>query len=250
MKPVLFHLGSVPILGWIVMVILAFAAAAVLAAPRARALGLRQGEIFRLGLLTALAGVAGARAAYVLFHWTYYILRPEKILRLDLGGISLFGGIAAGVAAVAWLLRCWKKPIVPVLAAGLPGGILAFALARVGCFLQGCCYGTFTDLPWGVVFAPEVGLRRHPTQVYEMLFLLGLLWGVLLLERRGSRPSVRLAAAGFGYGFWRLGVGFLRADHADWMWGLTGSQIIALALAAACGWLLWKVRGGQTPRGG
>src|SRR5436309_1822490 len=58
---------------------------------------------------------------------------------------------------------------------------LALAVGRWGCFLNGCCYGVPTELPWGVRFGD--GVCRHPTQVYEVAFHLSLALVLYLLLR-------------------------------------------------------------------
>ena len=128
---------------------------------------------------------------------------------LKMSGFSVFGGIT-GVAVVVLsaALIARIQPLKLLDAVTVPGGA-AFCIARVGCFLGGCCYGKETDLPWGVVFPSEAdGLSEtlsrahavHPTQLYELvLALLGIPLCLLLVKklRPGSGGCFFLYAAWF-----------------------------------------------------
>ena len=87
-------------------------------------------------------------------------------------GKTILGGIVGGYAAVE--LAKWIAQIKTRTgdSFALPVAV-AVAIGRVGCFVAGCCYGVETTLPWGVAFPlaqDEVGVLRHPTQLYEVLF--------------------------------------------------------------------------------
>ena len=92
-----------------------------------------------------------------------------------------------------------------------PAAVAGAVVGRLGCFLQGCCLGKVTELPWGVMFPRETAFR-HPTQLYEMgalaLFFLAILW---LERRRPYRPGAVFFAGVLFYAVWRLASNFLRA---------------------------------------
>jgi phosphatidylglycerol:prolipoprotein diacylglycerol transferase len=108
---------------------------------------------------------------------------------------------------------------------------LAMAIGRLGCFFNGCCYGTPTDLPWAVTFQVRgQPLLCHPTQLYESLFHLVMV-GLLLLGMRvdvlrGNRLKFYLIA----YALFRFVTEFIRPEKADWL-GLTFYQCLALVMA-------------------
>jgi phosphatidylglycerol---prolipoprotein diacylglyceryl transferase len=106
---------------------------------------------------------------------------------------------------------------------------LALAVGRLGCFFNGCCYGVETSLPWGVDFGD--GVCRHPTQIYESLFHLGMaavLLGVLRLERfRYQMLKLYLIA----YGVYRFLTEMIRPEPHDWG-GLTFYQVVSVLLVA------------------
>jgi phosphatidylglycerol---prolipoprotein diacylglyceryl transferase len=135
------------------------------------------------------------------FHW-HDLLLP--------GGKTIVGGLLGG-----WLTVEITKAIVGIR--GRTGDLFAvplcigIAIGRVGCFLAGLpddTYGTATALPWGVDFGD--GIRRHPTQLYEIVFLLGLAWLLWRWSRRPHRPGILFRAFLAAYLAWRLCIDFLK----------------------------------------
>jgi phosphatidylglycerol:prolipoprotein diacylglycerol transferase len=155
------------------------------------ALAIRRARDRRLVLLAvpvvAGAGLVGARALFALLRggagvWT--------------GGLASTGGVGAGIAA-AWLVaRCARRPLVEVLDPVAPAAIAALGVGRLGCFLAGCCFGTPTALPWGVVFPALGSPARHPLQLYSAAgdFVLAS----LLLAPAPPGVATRRACVGLG----------------------------------------------------
>jgi len=113
---------------------------------------------------------------------------------------------------------------------------LALAVGRWGCFFNGCCYGTPTDLPWGLTF--HDGPPCHPTQIYESVFHLimaGVLWE---LGRRRLFTGHLLQLYLIAYGVFRFAMEYIRPEPA-WLLGYTFYQWAALALVALMG-LQWR----------
>ena len=108
--------------------------------------------------------------------------------------------------------------------------VVGTAIGRIGCFLAGLndgTYGNATALPWGVDFGD--GIMRHPTQLYDILFV--LLYGVVLLtvkDRWRSKPGVLFKLYLSGYLFWRLAVDSIKPVPYDYGWGLSGIQIVCV----------------------
>jgi phosphatidylglycerol:prolipoprotein diacylglycerol transferase len=114
---------------------------------------------------------------------------------------------------------------------------LAMAVGRCGCFFNGCCYGTPTDLPWAVDFGE--GVRRHPTQIYESVFHLTMAMVLLLFMRRGIWRSHLLQFYLIIYCLYRMATELIRPEPV-WSAGMTFYQVAAIGLATALGlqWLL------------
>ena len=124
---------------------------------------------------------------------------------------------------------------------------LALAVGRLGCFCNGCCYGVETSLPWGVVF--HDGVPRHPMQIYESLFHLGMaavLWGLM---RGGLFRYQLLKLYLICYGVYRFFTEMIRPEPRDW-WGLTFYQMVSVLLIAGLSvqWMFDEPRKRQEAR--
>lgn len=237
MHPILFELGPLRFYSYGLLIAIGFLAANSLAARRAAALGLEPARVQGIALTALAAGLVGGRLGYVLFQWELFRNNPLEIFRLDHGGLVFFGGFAGGIAGAVWAIRRAGLPVARTVDLLVPPLAVAHAFGRVGCFLNGCCYGKVTSLPWGVRF-PSDGLRRHPTQLYEMLALLAIFLLLKRIERGDPRPGTVLLSYGASYGLWRFLVEFLRGDNPPFALGLTVFQWVGLALAGVSAVLL------------
>jgi phosphatidylglycerol:prolipoprotein diacylglycerol transferase len=190
-RPVLFHIGSLPLRSYGLLIAIAFLVGIWIGRRRAAARGYEPDMVIDLSVIVILVSVAGARLAYVLVRWAHYQNDIAGIFRIWEGGLALYGGMVAGTLAALWFFRrreidIWAGSdlLTPSLAAGV-------AIGRIGCFLNGCCFGHQCDAPWGVVFSSESmagmtfpGVRLHPTQIYESTIALAILAVLLLVGRR------------------------------------------------------------------
>lgn len=166
-------------------------------------------------------------------------------------GTSIQGGMIGGLLGFALYARRRRISALSLLDAFAPGGALANAATRVGCFATGCCFGRPTSLPWGVVYAqaPDgtpLGVALHPAQLYESGLDLLLAW---FLHRRLAssaprRPGDVIALYVGGISAVRFVVQFLRDDDAGHLFlGMAHSQYLSLALLA---FALAMMRRGRT----
>jgi phosphatidylglycerol:prolipoprotein diacylglycerol transferase len=260
MRQVLFTIpifGGIKVFGYGMMLFLAFLASMNLAAWRARREKLDPEVIYDLSLWVFMDGLIGARLFYVVQYWGDRVRTFADIFRIWEGGIVLYGSIMGGTAAFfvyravrPFPLRAYLDVIAPSLAVGI-------ALGRLGCFLNGCCYGDLCPgLPWGVAFprysppwTAQVGagligqsagwsLPVHPTQLYstlDALVLLFLLSAFYPLRRRDGEVMALLMIT---YPITRFLIEYLRNDEGVFLLGLTISQTISVGLFA-CGLLFW-----------
>ena len=108
--------------------------------------------ITNAALYSLIGGVFGARVFYVLHHLGYFKQDPVSVFAIWNGGLELLGGVILAVTIILLYLIYHKLPIrryLDILAIGL---MLALVFGRIGCFLNGCCFGKPTDLPWAVCF--------------------------------------------------------------------------------------------------
>jgi phosphatidylglycerol:prolipoprotein diacylglycerol transferase len=137
------------------MLCLAFFAGIALAAWRARREKLDENVVYDLAFWLLVGGLVGARAFYVWEYWGIRITSLAEIVKIWEGGIVFYGG-AFGAALASFLY--WLKvrfPLRRMLDVIAPSIALGLALGRVGCFLNGCCYGDECELPWAVSFPAE-----------------------------------------------------------------------------------------------
>jgi phosphatidylglycerol---prolipoprotein diacylglyceryl transferase len=226
-----FQLGAATITlrAYSTFLVLAAVVALALATRGAVRLGVPRRRALTGYALAIVAGLAGARLLDVVLDWSAYAADPGRITALEFRGFALYGGIAVGLlvalaAARAWGVSAWSlaDAAVPAVAAGI-------AIMRVGCFLNGCCAGIATTLPWGVVFparsvgfdvqllegtglfaVSEASVPVHPTQLYEAGAALAC--GVLaaLLVRRGAPSGVPALTFAATFTLFRAGNQLLR----------------------------------------
>ena len=114
--------------------------------------------ITNASLYSLVAGVIGARVFYVLHHPENFRDDFAGVFKIWEGGLELYGGVLAAIGVIILYLRYHKLPArqyLDILAIGL---MLALCFGRMGCFLNGCCFGKPCDLPWAVRF-PTVTMR-------------------------------------------------------------------------------------------
>jgi phosphatidylglycerol:prolipoprotein diacylglycerol transferase len=166
------------------------------------------------------------------------------------GGLAFYGGLVLAVPVGLWYAR--RKQLGVWRIADLTAPPIAFGLffGRMGCFLNGCCYGTPTTLPWGVDFPQVVGKQHlHPTQLYEAigaLAIFALLYWVV--RPRKHRHGDVFAWMLVLYGALRFVLEFLRNDERGGLLGLSTSQWIGIPLVAwGVYWLLGRRTAAPTP---
>ncbi|MFZ5641362.1 MAG: prolipoprotein diacylglyceryl transferase [Bacillota bacterium] len=186
MRPILFHIGSLPVFAWGFMFMIAVALATYLILRRARREGFNPDHLLDLIIFVIIGGIVGARLFYVIFYEPMtYIREPLRIFMLQQGGMVFHGGLLGGVIAALLVLRKHRLPVWQVADLMAPYLALGYGIVRIGCFLNGDSYGLPTDLPVGVVFPGVDDLPRHPTQLYASAA--GFLMSGILLWLRDRR---------------------------------------------------------------
>jgi phosphatidylglycerol:prolipoprotein diacylglycerol transferase len=234
--PVLFSLGDFDVHTFGVLLALGFIAGVYTATMQAERAGLDLDQVTNVLLLILALSIVGARAAYVAVSWPHFLEYPEDILRLHRGGLVYYGGLIGGILAGLVGTRLTGLPFAR-FADIIPAGLcLGQILGRLGCFANGCCYGAVCSLPWAVRLhsGPGAVVPRHPTQLYETLFLAGILAVCLWLFRRPHRPGMVMVVYLYLYGVGRYAVELFRGDDrgASPVPGLSVSQSISLAILA------------------
>ena len=191
--------------------------------------------LFTAALVGIPSGIVLARLLHVIDLWDYYSQNPGQII--GGGGLTAYGAIL-GAALGIWIYSRFSKLNFGYFADLVaPAVIVAQAvIGRIGCTINGCCYGVGTSLPWGIVYTHPDSLGYgagavHPTQVYELIFGL-IVFGILLKLRGRFRPDSSLFLIYLGlYSVWRIGIDFLRVG-TPFLFGLHQAQVIAIIVLA------------------
>ena len=244
MYPVLFQIGDFTISTFGLMVATAFLVGSWITAKRMKEVGLDPDLATTLLVYVMLGGLAGSKLYYAI-DVSIREHKPFMELLLSRAGITWYGGLILGTVIGAIGTRIHGVSVVQMMNCVAPGVAVGQAIGRVGCFLVGDDYGRATDLPWAVAFplgAPptEPGVRVHPTQVYEILWLLPVAW---LLWKRRERSPFLFGEYLFANGLGRLAIETLRVNPRV-LGGLTEPQIVGIALmvGGAASWLYFRMR--------
>jgi phosphatidylglycerol:prolipoprotein diacylglycerol transferase len=197
--PTLFEFGPIQIHSYGLALAIAFVIGTQLALAEAARRRLPESRLASLCLWILALAVVGSRLAYVASHAGSYAGRWLDAFKLWEGGLTMYGGFVAALVGSLVYVRWHALPAAQVFDAFSPAIALGSGITRIGCFLNGCCYGKPCDLPWGMTFhqdsfagATFPGVPLHPTQLY--LSVAGfanfaLLWS---LRKRLERQPGRL----------------------------------------------------------
>ncbi|MDD5730061.1 MAG: prolipoprotein diacylglyceryl transferase [Candidatus Omnitrophica bacterium] len=262
MHRILFQLGMFTVYSYGFMLALAFLVGTYLAQSRAGKQGIGPNIIMDLIFYILLSSIAGARIFFVAVNWGYYRFHLADVFKVWEGGLVFYGGLVLALPAAFWFLKknklsFWK--IADILSPSLAIGV---ALGRIGCFLNGCCYGKVSEVG-GVcfpgaenppVFAEQVfnglippearySLPVIPTQVYESLSAVAIFLILVALERRKRFDGFIFLSFVLLYSLARFVVeGFRYYEPNFILFGglITVSQLISIILAVVSGFLLIK----------
>ena len=237
MHPILLRVGPFTLYSYGAMLVVAFLTSTWLAGRAARQLpsklrAINAEQLVDFFCVALLGGILGGRLLYVALHWAYFAQAPLELLAIWHGGLVWYGGFVGGFLG-GWLYaRRHRLVFLRVLDQGIPFLVLGHAMGRVGCFLNGCCYGKPTDAWCGVIF-PGQTVALLPTQLFETVGLL-ILYVVL---RRLQQPSLlRSPGRVFGvylvsYGVLRFVLEWFRGDQVSSWMGLTLQQLISVVVS-------------------
>ena len=203
------------------MLALAFLVCSFLAKRRAASIGMDGEKILDLTILLIMSGVIGGRIMFVILDLEYFKTRPLDIFKLWEGGLVWYGGLILAVISGAVFLRIYRMPILKTADLMMPYVALGQAIGRIGCFLNGCCYGKTPALP---------------TQLFESAAMLIV---YLILRRRVPSNGRTFFLYLILYSVFRFFNEFIRGDNMLAVMGLTFSQFISVIIFTAAA-ILWK----------
>lgn len=226
------------------MLMIGFVVGLISATHLGRRRGISAESLLDLGLLILLSAIVGARVMYwIITPGAGPILDIHEVLSNGLGGLSFHGGFLGGLLATIIYVRVKKIHFWRLTDCLAPGVAIGYAITRIGCFLNGCCFGKACHLPWAVVF-PNLhdGTPRHPSQLYASAMAMAM-FGLLLFLSRGKSlgRAGRLTMVFFVLeGIERFTMEIFRQPDPTGHGVLTAAQIVSilLAITGIVGWFL------------
>jgi phosphatidylglycerol:prolipoprotein diacylglycerol transferase len=249
---------SMPVFGYGFLVMLGFLTGVITAQTRLKRIGIDPELAWDAGMWLLVGGVIGGRLFYLLQYHRQVYAKANNLqdflfatVNLTAGGLVLIGALAGGGLGFLAFCRARKLSPLDVADAFTPSVFLGIGFGRIGCLLNGCCFGDRCELPWGISFpkgsvtweilsqrgfvAPDAPFTMplHPTQIYSSIdgFLIALITTVLFYDRRWKGEVF-----GWGcviYSVTRFLMEFVRGDEMGQLGtGLTISQLYSLAIGA------------------
>ncbi len=224
MHPVLFKIGPLEIHAYGLMLALSFLLGIYLAMRRGDKRGIDRNIIMDLSLFVVIAAIFGSRFLYVITHveefrgrWLDSVNPIQSTGQIGIAGLSMLGGVVLALLVI--IIFCWIKKVSLIKLGDImaPSFALGIFLTRIGCFLNGCCFGKACSLPWAVHFPPlspagivQHGQAIHPTQIYSSLYGLLILAILLFVERKRAFDGSTMALFFILYGLARFLIDFVR----------------------------------------
>lgn len=241
---------------YIVMAVIGFAAAFFCGWLRRKIYGYKPLDLVAMLCVSIMGLTVGAKLLFIIteipalvnnrFSWE---IVKSRVIN---GGFVFYGGLAGALLCIYWLARYMKTDARKMLNFAIPCFTVFHAIGRIGCLLEGCCYGV--EAGWGIVLAGET-VKRVPTQLIEAIVLV-IISAILLLRdskqiKSGKQYTllplyiIMYAPARFIIECWRgdvlrgvssITVNYNTADgHFLWNFNLSTSQIISIILVVGVG---------------
>lgn len=258
--PIPFFSQSIPIYSYGFMLMVAFLVSIAVARWRAKKEGIDPNAITDLGIYLIFAGIAGARLFFVIQFYEDYKNNLLNIFKIYEGGLVYYGGLFAAIIMLLVFVRKRKLPVLKVIDIIVPSTALGLAFGRIGCFLNGCCFGKISlNLPWAVYFPMTVdsqgmvdgspvfiyhyqhglillsdlhSLPVHPVQLYAFFSNIALFFILNSFFRFRKRNGEIVLLFGMVYPIIRFCMEALRGDNQLYFNCFTIAQIISIILFA------------------
>ncbi len=268
--------ATVPVYGYGAMLVIGALLSGWTAASRSHLVGIDPQFSWDLAIKLVLAGVIGSRLFYLIQYRERVFGQCNGLvdclkatINLTEGGLVLYGGLILGTAT--YFVICRRRGLDPVNYgdAVVPAVFIGEACGRIGCLLNGCCYGDPCSLPWGIEFphasvpwaalvqrgfllpTADVTFPLHPTQIYSSINALVLAAVTAAYYKYRAGNGSVLAVAIMGYAVSRSCIEVLRGDElGQFGTGLTISQLVSIGVfcaGAALAWWSWRRSGGRLP---
>jgi phosphatidylglycerol:prolipoprotein diacylglycerol transferase len=241
MHPILLSLGAITVYSYGAMLSIAFFLGILLAIRLGEKEGIPSETILDISLWVMVSAIIGARLLYVILFFNEFSSSLLDIIMIQKGGLIFFGGLFGGLLAVLIKARSYKFSLWKLFDIAAPGTALGYSISRIGCFLNGCCYGVETTLPWGVHFPLLSGLR-HPTQLYASAAMFMAFLALIFLWRKKRFDGQVFLTGAVLYSVYRFFIEYIRTEPR-FFFSLSSAQWISVVIFILFGGtLLWKMQ--------
>jgi len=249
--PIAFHLGPLTVHSYGVMIAIAFLAGLWTASRRAVLTGIPGEKILDLGPWLIVGAILGARTLYVTSYWNeQFAGKPiTEIFMVQKGGLVYYGGLIGASLACILFSQFKKLPLWKLADIMAPSIALGYVFGRIGCLLNGCCYGRACSALWAVTYPADhpthpvggTATPVHPTQIYDSLLNLCLYLFLAWLFRRKKFDGQVFATYLICYACTRSFVEMFRGDYPIHYLGgwATPAHLISIGILVAGGTLLF-----------
>lgn len=259
MQEIAFSIGSIKIHWYGILSACGFLSAMLALMWKRHIAGVSKDNIMDIGMIAMFAGISGARIFYVIQFHEQFEGDFLKVFRVDQGGLVFYGGFILSTIVLITYCKIKKINLARLLDVFAPAVALGHAFGRLGCFMQGCCFGKPAGDSWlGVTFpagsapayrypAPSTGdiflqkvesLPLYPTQLIEAGVNFALFGMLFFIAGRFKKPGRVAGTYVVCYAVLRFLMEFMRGDHSHSVAGMTPSQSVAVFITAPVGILM------------
>ncbi|MDD4981037.1 MAG: prolipoprotein diacylglyceryl transferase [Candidatus Omnitrophica bacterium] len=239
MHPIICKIGPLSIYSYGLMLVLALLTGSSLASLRAKKEGIDPDIIFNFSFIVFIWGIIGARLFYIIENAGYYLKNPLEIIMLQRGGLSWFGGLILSIFCAALYLKKKRLAAYKVLDCIVPFVALGQAIGRIGCLLNGCCFGKISK--FGIYFK-EYDSILIPTQIYSAFILVLIFITLRFLQDKPHKEGKIFFSYLLLYSTKRFFIEFWRADNEIIFLGLTLFQLISIGVFCLAVWKLLLIK--------
>lgn len=239
MYPIICKIGPFTVYSYGLMLAIAFMVSLYLLSLKAKELDFDLSKIHNLAFIFLFFGIIGARLLYVILNFDYYIGNLREAIMLHRGGLSWFGALFLGSAAGIIYINKKGLSVYRTLDLIIPFVALGQAIGRIGCLLNGCCYGRPSSV--GLYFAVH-NLVLIPTQAYSSISLIVIFLILRITQDRPHKDGEVIFTYLMLYSIMRFLIEFWRAEHARFVFGLTIFQMISIVIFLLSIWKLLIIK--------
>lgn len=242
--PVAFSIGALEIRWYGIMVVLAVIAILWISLIEAKRLKVAEEHVYNLAIFAIISGVIFSRLVHVIDNWDYYMQNPSKIVGFE--GVGVYGAVIGVIVAIVAYCLVKKLSIWQVGDMVSPGALVGMAIGRVGCVLNGCCYGLPSESFCSVVYTnPDtyapLNVAVLPTQEMHIVWNM-LAFAAIWLLRKRMKPEGNLLLLYLAlYAAGDLIIRTFR-EGTPWLFGIQQAQLIGIVmLLITIPWLIVRL---------